>query len=298
MNFTNMIYSLCFISVFHFIITPCIKCMVTPNGDTFTGKAATKIIDFFSLTVYVRFVMEAYLMLCLSTVSELSHFNTSCGKKISLIICILFAIIVVFILIFVFYRGNINYELQDKSKFRELYWGIWDSRWSRLNIFLFLLVRILGVVIVILLEMKPILFTCLFACYLIYMLIIRPYKAIKDNIGETSCLISICICSFLLIFLDSKDHWNTTLEYVYIAILIIGAFTGPAIWVMWLSVMLVKRLRKWKINRTMPKTAVVKFGAELEDISMHRSRIVNLKQKTPGILSRNYLIPAYFMTLW
>ena len=90
-----------------------------------------KLMKFLTFTVYVRIIIEAYLLLTLSTVSELYKFNLDTLKLqisfgVSILLCV-FIILVPLIILYLWRQSQYVFIDTPESKFVEVFNGTKDT---------------------------------------------------------------------------------------------------------------------------------------------------------------------------
>ena len=185
--------------------------------------------QFFAFSLYIRVVFEANVFLLLSSLSELYNWDTSSSSKI---ISLFFAFVGGWICLSFISLSMINYSLHKDTKtmdnyipMKEFFSGINDKRMSRLYPTILFLRRILFVGWLIFgRSMNSFTLVCLMIviqlAYLINLVIVRPYKQIKDNIIELTNEWFYFILVSLLSYFNSKDRWESPIEDIYFGIII------------------------------------------------------------------------------
>lgn len=112
-----------------------------------TGKAVNKTYKYFTFTVYVRMLLEAYLFLFLSSISEIYDAEFVPGGRIlSYIFSILILIVLLAACGFIFYMWKRSIKpnfIVENSKFGELFEGVKKGKYPQLFQFVFVFRRIL-----------------------------------------------------------------------------------------------------------------------------------------------------------
>ena len=144
---------------------------------------------FFTFSIYIRMIIEAYFMMLLSSFSEVyEHDLSSVSRTTSFYIniAILISLLIVLgIWISQILKAHPTLNLQKQKYFVEFFNGIRNTTYSRINSVLFLIQRILGWSVVIFLVdsslvIKLSIITVIQVLYLTYLLIVRPYEERKD----------------------------------------------------------------------------------------------------------------------
>ena len=191
-------------------------------------KLAKKFIKRFFLILtfgwYIRYIFETNQYILISSINEIYHINKSEPKKIiSLIFAILTICACFGMILWVSLLSLSSYEvLKDTHSYLgEIYNGVKTKKKNKLYVSILLIRRALFIALLFTLAsiqswlMISILSVIQF-WYLTYIIIIRPFESKKDNmieiINETFFLFLLCS----LIFLNSKENWNSQITNVYI----------------------------------------------------------------------------------
>jgi hypothetical protein len=165
---------------------------------------------FFTFTVYIRVVLESYLLVCLSCVLE--FWKLGPNEAIAV-----FAFLVVFTVSFFVlwnYEGRPQTEVGD-SYFKELFSGLKPTRAARLYFSTFILRRFLSVFIIVPGELmslftRIVLFAGVHSGVFVFTFAVRPFQGVKDNIIEAINDLSFWGLSCILVHFNSKDAWDDT----------------------------------------------------------------------------------------
>jgi hypothetical protein len=145
------------------------------------------------MAIYIRLIVETFTIICISFMTEFKNFDTQTFKSIlSLVMCFLLAfsmILFMFFNMYLIWKGHPNLNERLQLHFGEFFSGLKETTKSRLNSIIFFVSRFLFVVVVIALEdisvvLKVILFGLIQASCIFYIIIVRPYKEVRDNIIE------------------------------------------------------------------------------------------------------------------
>jgi len=116
------------------------------DSDGCFAKMIIGIINMLTFTFYIRFFIEIYLLLCLSTISEVKKFKTGSSTQTrSLITAFIVILIYLSFMIFSFIHWLKYSQIEDlsKSKFHHLYSGFKSTKWPRIFNVIFMARRIL-----------------------------------------------------------------------------------------------------------------------------------------------------------
>jgi hypothetical protein len=230
-------------------------------------RAIIKVFEVLTLSFYIRILMEAFLFIWLSSFYEVRH-----AQFHSLTLIASFTISWVMIAFSIWGLGIIVHQIviahpqldtDSQWVFRELFASLKDSTFSRLFPLIFWVNRALWVLIVVLLkdivlDGKTILFSLLQFFVVAYLVLVRPFAAIKDSIIETTNQLILVILSSMLIYFKSKPDWNPAIEDTFTGLITSGVVIG--IWVSLVDII---------------KTGVVKIRNYLEKRRSKLSKVSN-----------------------
>jgi len=157
------------------------------------GKCGKKLMKLFTFTIYIRIVLEAMLILSLTSIAEIYDFNISSIQSIvSMIIAVgIVSLLLSFIAINVIMwhkSQRMLFELGD-SYFKELLEGTKETKSARLFVLIFVIRRLTSVTWVVTSQSLPkypriIVFTIIQLFAVSYSIILRPLQLKKENIIE------------------------------------------------------------------------------------------------------------------
>ena len=145
----------------------------------------------FSCTLYIRLFIETSLYVLLTSFNELDEFSTN-TTSLSIAIIAFFLSIIFFILtvcLWIKYRNGFDMQ-QNNKYFKELYAGLKEKHKARLYPSLIMIRKIVFAIFLItwndIEAIKSVgTFLAMQTIYLMIILLIMPYKSVKDNIMET-----------------------------------------------------------------------------------------------------------------
>ena len=203
------------------------------------------ILAMFTWSIYLRLMLESYLVGFLSCINEL----WIDGPTSSIVLLIIFVLFLV--LFFVIWIKSWS-ELYDTetSHFREFFSGIKQTKASRIYFSTFLLRRVVWIMIAVVLNKSSVyLQTGLFAVAnllcLMFTVFIRPFVSIKDNIIETINDFAFGFFCTLLLYLNQKNTWTDTAANAVIYFLLAWSMLSTLInfWFM------IYKIIKWAISK-------------------------------------------------
>lgn len=220
--------------MFHLILAPIYCCV--KNGDGWCAKATTWFIEGMSFTVYIRLILEAYILFMLASVSEIERMNKSSGMQFrSFITAIALAVLcLAFLTLWIIHwikYGTSPYVTE--SKFRTFYSGLKDTKLCRFFNNMFMIRRIIFVTLLIMLYendkmIRLYWLTGVQLLYVVYMLILRPFTTTKDNVLELINEIGYLLICGAFIYFNKESRWTNTISWVFwsaiIGILVIFLF--------------------------------------------------------------------------
>ena len=198
----------------------------------------TKILEIiyqlFSYTIYIRLILEANQFLILSSFQELRTWNIyGTSKIISLIISFIGAIFWISLIVISFFHWNHNKDLESIDHympFKELFNGLKNNRKPRLYSTALLLRRWYFCIYLIMgskLESIYLVIPLIIAqtLYLSYLVIIRPYKQVKDNVLEITNEVYYFVMIILLSHFNSVTKWTEIAEKAYFYLILANSIT-------------------------------------------------------------------------
>ena len=173
---------------------------------------------------YIRYIFETNQFILISCINEIYNINIS---EQSYIISFAFSILTICtwfgMILWVSLLSLSSYEVSKDTHnyLGEIYNGVKTNQKNKLYVSILLIRRALFIILLFTLAsiqswlMISILSVIQF-WYLTYIVLIRPFESKKDNmieiINETFFLFMLCS----LIFLNSKENWNSQITNVYI----------------------------------------------------------------------------------
>jgi hypothetical protein len=207
--------------LFHLSILPCYKASLALNEGNWAKWVMVKIFNIMSFSIYIRILLEAYLLISLSTISELNEFDHSNGFRIfSLSMSLIFAILLTTMLLLFLFQMTI-YSKVHPSKIqwclREFIAGMKISKLSQIYTIIFMSIRISFVVTIVVFSdlqriFKTLILSLLQLVFTTYLITVRPFEQFKDNLIEICNQTIFLIAVGSLIHFDTKPEWNSILE--------------------------------------------------------------------------------------
>ncbi|CAI2376235.1 unnamed protein product [Moneuplotes crassus] len=214
------------IAIFHFFISLLKKTKETDEEKKLSRKVIWWLYEQLTFGVYIRIILEAFLLVVVSSLYELYMFTYDNLLSYIANIVIIFLWGSFFIIcLWQWVRSKDENRLSKARHFREFYAGIKPNWRSRVFTAFFLSKRFILISLVVLLERltmisKVIIFViiqllcCGFICFL------RPFSELKNNIIEVINEIYFLFCSSVMLFLNKSDDWEDWHTSLYINILL------------------------------------------------------------------------------
>ena len=190
----------------------------------------TKIYDILNFRFYIRNFFLICQFILISAFYEISTFkNESAYRIISLIFAWFMLLFYTAYVGFIFYLIFSQYQAseQNHNKLEEIFRGIKDFRKSRLypvvsiirkavyNFFLLALKTVSSRIVIGIISSLQL-------GFVVYYIIIRPYKEIVINIIEISNEIFFLLLVFILNFLYQSDHWNSFNTGLFLTMIVLN----------------------------------------------------------------------------
>ncbi|CAI2387031.1 unnamed protein product [Moneuplotes crassus] len=254
-NNLSFILFLIFIAIIHFILILVIA-MSADEGSCCVklfNCITTKLRAIFTYTIYIRALLEAFVLLVVSLFAE--FYSTSSQMPIFKLISLVFAIgmmisLSVLVILFIRHLRNTDPEERDEGPYKELYCGVKESKLAMTFNLFFLLRRLLFVFVLVLLQALPLvvklsLIMVLEICYIGFVIVyIRPFEKIDLNVVELAneIFFSFFLCS--LFSFNQEQNWTTSFITIYIYALTANNFIVVAISLGFKSVAMTKGIIK------------------------------------------------------
>jgi hypothetical protein len=275
-------------ALYHLSLLPCYHSSKQLNEKNWFRIIVRIAFNMMTFSFYVIFVLETYLVMCLSTVSELNAFDHSTSfKTFSLWFAFVFTLVLLLALIIAIHQNIKAYPVHDLKRqwyFRELFGGLKNNTSSRLFKLLFMVFRVWFVLIVIVISnlpvmVKSIIFSLVQLTSWVFTIISRPFENAKDSIIEINNQLIFLIAAGLLIHFDTKPEWSTTIINIYVYLIMIGPWICTLISFIFLCITIFKKLKKWskKPSSITSKPYSVSFKPHLNSSSISIQPITKSK---------------------
>ena len=116
---------------------------------------------------------------------------------------------------------------------------------------IFIIIRIAFVILVVVFEeqevfLKALIFTLIQLTFVTFLILSRPFKQLQDNIIEIMNQVLYLTLASTLMYFNSKKTWDSTIENIYIYIILAGPTLGTLILFFFLIKDIFQKLRKCK----------------------------------------------------
>ena len=188
----------------------------------------TRLFTLLTFGWYIRYALEMSQYSLISSVYETNKFCVSDSMRIKSLVfavCILLFCIGMILLILIMALSSYEATKGVHSKMGEVFYGVKMQKKFKLYVPVLLARRALFVTLLIFLTSVEswILISILSAVqfwYMVYIMIIRPFENIKENIIEILNEVIFLILLTLLIYYNKNDDWNSTLKTIYMWLIV------------------------------------------------------------------------------
>jgi hypothetical protein len=223
-----------------------------------------------TMSIYIRIITEAFIIVCISVMTDFKSFDTHTLKNVLSLVTSLFLLscIILFLVVNVYLIRKVHWNFDENVRlwYEELFSGLKETTKGRLNSIIFLVSRFLFVFVVVAFEdipvvVKVIMFGLIQACYVVYLVIVRPFEQVKDNIIEWFNQISYLFLVSSLVFLNTEEKWGNMQKNTYMYTLILVSLFGPLMSIIFLIFVLTLKTKRWIAT---PKTRVTQEPTPVE----------------------------------
>ena len=192
-------------------------------------KWLEKTYQFFAFTFYIRVFLEASQFLMLSSFSEIYEWNVSTPSTvISIVFAFIGALVCLWFIclsVIGWYNQRDNEEMDRYIPLKELFSGVKSGAIPRLYSTLLLARRAIFVALLIFgKSLNNISLICpmivIQIVYLSSLIIVGPYKQVKNNIIEVTNELFYFLLITLLSYFNTAERWSGTIEKVYFYIIL------------------------------------------------------------------------------
>ena len=218
-----------------------------------------KIFYIFTFSIYIRKILESYLLFSISSIKEIYSLNSnSKSKTISLSFAIAIEILLLCVpaVIFWLHFHELKPQITSKHKvLNELFEGFKAKRCSKLYFFVFTARRqtliwwifcssnyskIVRIWVYFILQLFS----------LPYMIIVRPYSCLKESICEILNEFVYSSLWIFLIFVNSETDWTKTLALIVVGVLVFNSIIILTILIIWISTLIIKLWLKYRSDKS------------------------------------------------
>jgi hypothetical protein len=224
-NFKLLLILLC-ISTFHLLYLPLYIYLLKERKGVI-GDLAKRIMELLTFTIYIRVILEAILLLSLTSISEIYNFKLTSFEKISSFVTSIFIVILIFVFLWVNYKvwrksQDVLFD-QKRSYFRELLDGTKDTKLGKLFVIIFVLRRFISVLWVVTTQSLNLyirvvgffFIQLLFFCYTLS----RPLEHKKESLIELIHDFGYLILIGSLMHFNKEKNWSDTIAYIFVGLM-------------------------------------------------------------------------------
>ena len=280
------------IIMIHILLIPVISKWRNCKKESKYNKFGNKLYYFLTFALYVRLILQSYLIIALSAISEIAVFDVSNSIKItSFIISWIFLLgIITFSLIcwYQIWKAHPDITLSNQIYFIEFFNGLKNTTYSRLFPAIYMLQRILCAAFLFSFsKLDPRIKMCFLAFInlisLLYLLIVRPYTNFKNLLLECLSQTLVSIFSWMLIYFATESKWNDIVTWIFIGLIMVSTLISMIISIIDLILNIRKLIQKWykpsKVSNDQENTKVEitqnnSYISKMQSISnrMHQTR--------------------------
>ncbi|CAI2381144.1 unnamed protein product [Moneuplotes crassus] len=257
-NYLSLMAIILLIAVTHFGVY--LLCVCIQNSKHRKCKKFMKsLFQFFTFNIYIRVFIQAFMFTTLSIFSELYNLNLSTTvTKISFGLCAIFCICTSILFFLSFYMYYKSFPQVNSKKYWpcvEYFNGIKPTKFSKLYSSLFMLVRLSLISLLIFGQSigshdKATYFYLVNIAYGAYLILVRPFENLQDNIIEIINQIIFCCLAIPLSWLNTEEAWTPFYEKYYTTIFIVSPAIGSIICLGFLIKSIIVYIYKRKSKKT------------------------------------------------
>jgi hypothetical protein len=238
LNHIPLILILGVLVLYHLSILPCFRATKSLKEGNWVRWIVQKLFEMMTFSIYVRVMLESYLYIWISTVSEINQFDVSTGfKQISLGWWFLFLLSLASMVIIwgqQVIKAHPFLDIKKQWWLREFFIGLKNKTLCRLFFLFFMISRIFFVVLVIVFKDasligKILMFSMIQFVVTTYTVVCRPFDAIWDTMIEMMNQLIYLAAVSLLVHFKHKTDWDDVIENVYVYMIISGPIIGLVI---------------------------------------------------------------------
>jgi hypothetical protein len=223
------------------------------NSQSKTGKVVKYIFMLLTFTLYIRMMIESYIILLLSSASEVYNMRFDSYKSVLSFMISVLIIVVQLLLLFASYivaRRAAKNDYEPKHTFlSEIVTGTKEKFGGRMMLFLHLLRIFISVTWIVCSKELPIffisgVFTIIQVCFACFKTYLRPFEEIKENIIEIlNDWIYVFAC--LMIWGHYSSDWSYKSQNTLMGVMAANSFLITIILFVFLIILIIKC---WKTN--------------------------------------------------
>ena len=254
-NIFKLMFLIIIFILLHIILYPIISKLRSWRRESKYKIIGDKLFQIFTFSIYVRVIIQAFLVILLSAVSEISLFSVENPIRIiSLSLSWLLCISLFFYFMICWYqiwKAHPDITLTNQIYFLEFFNGIKNNTYARIFPAVHMMQRILCVILLIIFEQlneyaKISLLTIIHLSSLVYFLIVRPFDSKRDWILESLSQTLVTTFTSLLIYFCYESEWNNVISWVFISMIIWTNIIFSIIWIIDFLIIMKNKFKNWR----------------------------------------------------
>ena len=235
-NSLTLMINVALILFLHICMLPFAKC--TPDEDQnrllyYSKIVIRKLFELLTFTLYIRLMLQSFQLLLLSSISEIYLCNLSSVTRIFLYTFAIFILLVcigfmILASVVAFKKSTQTFDT-DRDQCEELFAGLKLNRLAYFYSVILMARRLFFITLLLCFQWAgPMVVVCTFASiqvlYTLWVVYIRYFDIVKDNVVEiyNECVYSVLL--LLLIHFQTEDRWNQTITYAYMGLMMSCGF--------------------------------------------------------------------------
>ena len=209
-----------------------------------------------TFSIYIRTIMESYLFILLSWISDISYQKLS--NNVEIVSFCFSVLLLVLLSAFLFIWTWKIWKIRKNNVPKEIYFseffeGLKQNKKSKWYSIIFMLQRVLSCILLIVFanlnyKIKVSLLTFIQAVTAWYAIIVRPYQALKDMVLEVYSQVMLTSFWFILIFYEKEEKLTSTTNWIFVGPIVLSSIICIFISVMELIIQ-AKKLYEKKWNK-------------------------------------------------
>ena len=283
----GIVFTICWHTIFALIYNKCKKI----DKNKCSRKFADKLYALMAFAIYVRLIIQSFLLIVFSSFSETYELKVdTTAQIISFSINIIFIIFISVFMVWCIWQVKKAHPVINPLKqfyLTEFFSELKHTSLSRLNPIVFLGQRIISWALVIFfadvnLTAKLSILTAIQFIHLAYLLAVRPFEKVKNLIYEWVGQIVIVLFSSILIKYGTKSEWNEAINTALFAIVICATLLLTIMNIIDLIITIIKKIKSifWSKKQTeVQHFSQAQGRPQVSKISILDSQINDLSNK-------------------